>query len=157
MPVLPEIVTLEVQCAGLEMPDAVEAVPTPLIVMLRSVTTSLTPALTVIPLTPPELRTLAMTPVPSIVIPLVIVTEPKPPESSALISPPGAVLEIAPANVLHGAVRLQGFTSSPTPETHVRGACANADELARTRATRASAEWRKRRGIFIDSLSVSRS
>ena len=43
-----------------------------------------------------------------------------------LISPAAAVLLIAPANVLHGAVRLQGFTSSPTPETHVRVACAAA-------------------------------
>src|ERR1043165_7117425 len=35
-----------------------------------------------------------------------------------------AVLEIAPANVLQGAVRLQGFKSSPTPESHVRVAWA---------------------------------
>src|SRR3954469_3545691 len=58
----------------------------------------------------------------------VIVTPPKPPGSRQLISPPFAVLEIAPANVLHGAVRLQGFASSPTPETHVRVACALAGE-----------------------------
>src|SRR6185295_3149324 len=38
--------------------------------------------------------------------------------------PPTAVLLIAPANVLQGAVRLHGFTSSPTPDTHVRFACA---------------------------------
>src|SRR3954468_5313213 len=43
-----------------------------------------------------------------------------------LISPPWAVLEIAPAKVLHGAVRLHGLASSPTPETHVRVACADA-------------------------------
>ncbi len=49
-----------------------------------------------------------------------IVTAPKPPESSTLISPPAAVFEIAPANVLHGAVRLHGLASSPTPDTHVR-------------------------------------
>jgi hypothetical protein len=54
-----------------------------------------------------------------IVSDLVIVTPPNPPGSSTLISPPAAVLEIAPANVLHGAVRLHGFASSPTPETHV--------------------------------------
>src|SRR3954454_5762500 len=54
---------------------------------------------------------------------LVIVTPPKPPGSRQLISPPAAVLEMAPAKVLQGAVRLQGFTSSPTPETHVRLAC----------------------------------
>jgi hypothetical protein len=41
-----------------------------------------------------------------------------------LISPPAAVFEIAPAKVLHGAVRLQGLTSSPTPETQVRVAWA---------------------------------
>jgi hypothetical protein len=58
------------------------------------------------------------------VIDLVIVTEPKPPGSRQLISPPAAVLEIAPANVLQGAVRLHGLTSSPTPDTQVRVACA---------------------------------
>src|SRR3954454_6398091 len=57
---------------------------------------------------------------------LVMVTAPKPPGSRQLISPPAAVLEMAPAKVLHGAVRLQGFTSSPTPDTHVRVACAEA-------------------------------
>jgi hypothetical protein len=54
----------------------------------------------------------------------VIVTAPNPPGSKQLISPPEAVLEIAPAKVLHGAVRLQGLASSPTPDTHVRVACA---------------------------------
>src|SRR5947209_4406960 len=53
-----------------------------------------------------------------------MVSAPKPPGSSASISPPAAVLEIAPAKVLHGAVRLHGLTSSPTPETQVRVACA---------------------------------
>src|SRR6478672_10857642 len=41
-----------------------------------------------------------------------------------LISPPAAVLLIAPANVLQGAVLEHGFTSSPTPDTQVRVACA---------------------------------
>jgi hypothetical protein len=40
------------------------------------------------------------------------------------ISPPAAVLDIAPAKVLQGAVRLQGLASSPTPDTQVRVACA---------------------------------
>jgi hypothetical protein len=31
---------------------------------------------------------------------------------------------MAPAKVLHGAVRLQGLASSPTPDTQVRVACA---------------------------------
>ena len=65
----------------------------------------------------------------AMVIDLVIVTPPKPPGSSTLISPPVAVFEIAPAKVLHGAVRLHGLASSPTPETQVRVACANAAEL----------------------------
>src|SRR3954465_5765820 len=56
-----------------------------------------------------------------------MVTVPKPPGSRQLISPPAAVFEIAPAKVLHGAVRLQGLTSSPTPDTHVLVACAEAD------------------------------
>jgi hypothetical protein len=47
-----------------------------------------------------------------------------------LIMPPVAVLEIAPAHVLHGAVRLQGLASSPTPDTHVRVAWAKAAPLA---------------------------
>src|ERR1044072_3325253 len=60
----------------------------------------------------------------SMVIDLVMVTPPKPAGSRQLISPPVAVLEIAPAKVLHGAVRLHGLASSPTPETQVRVACA---------------------------------
>jgi hypothetical protein len=63
-------------------------------------------------------------PVQSSVIDFMIVTAPKPPGSRQLISPRVAVFDIAPANVLHGAVRLHGFTSSPTPEIHVRVACA---------------------------------
>ena len=57
-------------------------------------------------------------------IDLVMVTAPNPPESKQLISPNVAVFEMAPAKVLHGAVRAQGLASSPTPETHVREACA---------------------------------
>jgi len=33
---------------------------------------------------------------------------------------------------LHGAVRLQGLASSPTPETHVLDACALARPVANT-------------------------
>src|SRR6185369_4856676 len=70
------------------------------------------------------------------VIALVMVTAPKPPGSSTLISPPVAVLEMAPAKVLQGAVRLQGLASSPTPETHVRVACAWAAVAAKKARTR---------------------
>src|ERR1700753_1183095 len=56
---------------------------------------------------------------------LVIVRVPTEPGSIEPISPGLAVLLNAPAKVRHGAVRLQGFASSPTPETHVRVACAN--------------------------------
>src|SRR5216117_2832662 len=66
----------------------------------------------------------------SISIDLVMVTAPKPPGSRQLILPPAAVLEMAPAKVLHGAVRLHGLTSSPTPETQVRVACACAGAVA---------------------------
>src|SRR5580693_4863187 len=69
------------------------------------------------------------------VIDLVMVTPPKPPGSSTLISPCAAVLEIAPAKVLHGAVRLHGLASSPTPETHVRVACAFAGVIGRLSAS----------------------
>src|SRR5687768_6897473 len=70
-----------------------------------------------------------------------IVTAPNPPGSRQLISPPAAVFEIAPANVLHGAVRLHGLTSSPTPETQVRvawalaGVAANAASAMKTTAS----------------------
>src|ERR1051325_4424213 len=103
-------------------------VPAPLIERARSVTTivlgePLFTSLTLTPLVPAE-RMPAITPVPSMVIDLVIVTAPKPPESTQSISPLAAVLEIAPAKVLQGAVRLQGLASSPTPDTQVRVACA---------------------------------
>jgi hypothetical protein len=77
----------------------------------------------------PAPRMLAFTPTPLSVMAFVIVTPPKPPGSSTEISPPAAVFEIAPANVLHGAGRLHGLASSPTPDTQVRVACANANEL----------------------------
>src|SRR6185436_328303 len=81
---------------------------------------ALTAILIVMPLTP--LDVVAPKPAPSPpskVIDFVIVTVPYDPGSSASISPLIAVFEIAPAQVLHGAVRLQGFTSSPTPDTQV--------------------------------------
>src|SRR5205807_5231797 len=85
-----------------------------------------------------------------IVIALVIVTAPKPPGSRQLISPPEAVFEIAPANVLHGAVRLQGLTSSPTPETQVREAWAKAVAgIASAISARAGRALTRRRGVNI--------
>src|SRR5262249_41076398 len=54
-----------------------------------------------------------------------------------LMMPLGAVFEMAPAKVLHGAVRLHGFTSSPTPETQVRVACACAVEPQKSGASAA--------------------
>jgi hypothetical protein len=60
---------------------------------------------------------------------------PKPPGSSTEISPPAAVFEIAPAKVLHGAVRLHGLASSPTPDTHVLVACACASVLQASKTT----------------------
>src|SRR5579883_3407922 len=110
-------------------------VPWPWIDSPRSTTMSLVPAVTTIPLTPAA-STPAWNGVPSIVIALVIVTVPKPPGSSASISPPAAVLLIAPAKVLHGAVREQGLASSPTPDTHVRLACAWAGPLGSRKLSR---------------------
>src|ERR1051326_1749339 len=95
-------------------------VPVPLIERPRSITLA-GPGL-------PEERIEANVPVPAIVIDLVMVTTPKPPGSSASISPAAAVLEMGPAKVLQGAVRLQGLASSPTPDTQVRVACALAAE-----------------------------
>ena len=82
--------------------------------------TSFAPAETTIPLVPLTKTEATWPPPPSIVMDLVMVTAPNPAGSRASISPPAAVLEIAPAKVLHGAVRLQGLASSPTPETQVR-------------------------------------
>lgn len=97
-------------------------VAAPLIDSPRMVT--LTPAaFTVRPFTP-EAKIDPKVPVQSIVIDLAMVTAPNPPGSRQLISPLAAVFEIAPAKVLQGAVRLHGLTSSPTPGTHVRVACA---------------------------------
>src|SRR5687768_5027531 len=59
-------------------------------------------------------------PVPLIVMDLVITTPPKPPGSRTLISPFTRVLDMVPASVLQGEVRLQGLVSSPTPDTKVR-------------------------------------
>src|ERR1043165_4824315 len=80
-------------------------------------------SLTLMPLVP-VLRTPPVVVRQSMVIDLVIVTVPNPPGSRQSISPPAAVLEMAPAKVWHGAVRLHGLASAPTPDTQVRVACA---------------------------------
>src|SRR5215467_2311238 len=100
----------------------INPLPTPLIDRFRRFTVIPAP-LMLMPLVSAA-RTEPNVPLQSIVIDFVIVTAPKPPGSRQSISPLGAVLEIAPAKVLHGATRLQGFASSPTPDTQVRVACA---------------------------------
>src|SRR5436190_5454600 len=95
-------------------------------------------ALMTIPLVPLTRTPASMLSERSVMV-LVIVTPPNPPGSSTLISPPVAVLEMAPANVLHGAVREQGLASSPTPETQVRVACAMAGAAETTDRTAAAA------------------
>src|ERR1043165_4220593 len=112
----------------------------PLMEIPRIVTTSVAAALMTIPLTS-EARIEANVPLPSRVIDLVIVTAPKPPGSSASISPQAAVLEMAPAQVLQGAVRLQGLASSPTPDTHVREAWAWAIETAANMKIAIAIRW----------------
>src|SRR5436305_13042818 len=91
-------------------------------------------------------------PPPSRTIDLVIVTAPKPPGSMQSISPLSAVLEIAPANVLQGAVRLHGLTSSPTPETHVLVACACATIVRAIVKTNRVRRLMVNRTVFISLL-----
>src|SRR5262245_37016495 len=121
----------------------------PLIDRLRSITTSPDPAATMMPLTVAA-SIPARVPSPLMVITLVIVTAPKPPGSRTEISPQGAVFEIAPANVLHGAVRLHGFASSPTPNTHVLIAYALATE---PQAVQTASTARKLMNFFIRVIS----
>src|SRR5687767_8320435 len=122
-------------------------VPRPLMSRPRRITTSAAAAFTITPLLPRVARTPANRPSLTMEIDLVIVTAPKAPGSRTLISPPLAVLLMAPAKVLHGAVREQGLTSSPTPDTHVREACASANEVAPSNV-RTSAQLRH------DSLAI---
>src|SRR5262249_20091889 len=86
-----------------------------------------------------------------------MVTAPNPPGSSTLISPCGAVFEIAPANVLHGAVRLHGLASSPTPDTQVRVACALAGAATSSMATRPQQSVAKDRSSFFMWVSLVQS
>jgi len=67
---------------------------------------------------------------------LVMVTRRSRPDRGSLFAA-GAVFEIAPAKVLHGAVRLHGLTSSPTPETQVRVAWALAGAADRRKVSAA--------------------
>ena len=139
----------------------------PLILRFRKVTTAVAGAETTIPLVPATSTDATWPPPPSIVMAFVIVTAPKPPGSRALISPPAAVLEIAPAKVLQGAVRLHGLASSPTPETHVRVAWALAvgtakakDAAARTIRRSLSPvigppRWPNRRGYGVPASHVA--
>ena len=120
---------------------------TPSMSRLRKVTVSLTPALMTMPLVPAASMPAICTPPPSIVIDLVMVTAPKPPGSMTLISPPAAVLEIAPANVLQGAVRLHGLASLPTPETQVRVAWALAGCTAIVRHAMPTGDQRNLYGL----------
>ena len=72
-----------------------------------------------------------------------------------MISPPAAVLEMATAKVLHGAVRLQGLASSPTPETQVRVAWALAGDAVNASAVQNSKAANKLRIAMIASPHVS--
>src|SRR5262249_43461688 len=116
----------------------ISPLPTPLIDRFRRFTVILDP-LMLMPFVPAA-RTEPKVPPQSIVIDFVIVTAPKPPGSRQSISPFGAVLEIAPAKVLHGAVRVHGLASSPTPETHVRVAWARAGTACSARTNNVAAK-----------------
>src|SRR4029453_7561783 len=133
----------------MEMPTS--PVPTPLISRLRRMTTSEAPAAMLMAFVP-DTSTPAMPEVPSRMIDFVIVTAPKPPGSSVSISPLAAVLEIAPAKVLHGAVRLHGLASSPTPDTHVRVAYACARGAKNTQTANTAKALRANLVSFISFL-----
>src|SRR5439155_25928400 len=75
-------------------------------------------------------------PPPSMVRPWMIVSPPYSAGSSASISPLGAVFELAASNVRHGAERVHGFRSSPTPDTHVRMSSAVAGLATNIQRTR---------------------
>src|ERR1019366_4718623 len=83
----------------------------------------------------------------------VMVSAPKPPGSSTSISPCAAVLLMAPAKVLHGAVRLHGFASSPTPDIQGRVACPLAVAAANTKRVAARTNVFVERIILLESLS----
>ncbi len=114
------------------MPDS--PVPNPLRLNPRRTTLSLAPALTMIALVP-ETSIDPWVPVQSMVMALVMVTAPKPPGSRQSISPLGAVLEIAPAKVLQGAVRLHGWASSPVPKPRSGWPAQSAGSTAKAKAT----------------------
>src|SRR2546423_4443894 len=134
-------------------------VPAPLMERLRSLATFVpaAPLAESLRLTPlvPAARMEANVPPPSMVMLLVMVTVPKPPGSTQSISPPSAVFEMAPAKVLQGAVRLQGFASSPTPDTHVLVACACAADAQARVTTRKVSALRAKRVLFIAEVSLS--
>ncbi len=93
----------------------------------------------------------------SMVTDLVMVTAPKPPGSRASISPPAAVLEIAPAKVLQGAVRLQGLASSPTPDTQVRVAWAFAIEVTINKKAATAKMFKVKRNLLMCILLLGLS
>ena len=126
----------------------------PLIHKLRNSTLSVAAALTLTPVVPLLARIEAITPPPpSIVIAWPMLMVPKPPGSITSISPPTAVREYAPGNVLHGAVRLQGLASSPRPETHVRVACACAADVIAQKNSPNPRTMKKSRFITLISLT----
>jgi hypothetical protein len=104
-------------------PDAIKSGAVAVDVEALRITLSVLAALMTIPLMPPD-RIQPIVPLQAMLIDSLMVRVPKPPGSRQLILPAAAVFEIAPANVLQGAVRLHGLASSPTPETQVRVAWA---------------------------------
>src|SRR5262249_290258 len=128
----------------------IRPVPMPSMSRPRRLTTTPAP-LTLIALVPAA-RMPPNVPVQSMVIDLVIVTAPNPPGSRQLMMPPATVFEMAPGKVLHGAVRLHGFTSSPTPETQVRVACACAGEPQKSGASAATAIANTKADCFLNMV-----
>lgn len=122
-----DVDALEHDLGRIEDTDSALAVAAAEIERLRRMTISVAAALTLIPFVS-DPRMEPSTPPPSMVVDLVMVTVPKPSGSSTEMTPAAAVLLIAPAKALQGAVRQHGLASSPTPTTQVRiaRACAPA-------------------------------
>ena len=118
-----DVDALEHDLGRIEDTDSALAVAAAEIERLRRMTISVAAALTLIPFVS-DPRMEPSTPPPSMVVDLVMVTVPKPSGSSTEMTPAAAVLLIAPAKVLQGAVRQHGLASSPTPMAQVRIACA---------------------------------
>src|SRR5437870_843074 len=116
--------------------------------MLSELRLTVMPAVAiVIPL--PEAAVIpAITPSPVIVTDLVIISGPYPAESRATTSPPDTTASCARWKLRHGDVRVQGFKSSPRPETNTRF-CACVAKQEMSKKVKVNAKRIDQRRLFI--------